>query len=404
MDPDDAERHLAPARVDDLLVLGVAEEAADGLRATVHIAPHEPFLVASDLLSRPLGPDHVTGITRPTTLLGHMTVRRPVRRALEVGTGNGILALLAARHAEHVVATDVNEHALELTRLNAALNGVTNVETRLGSFLEPVAGERFGLVFSNPPYVVSPATDYLFRDASMGDELSEHVVRTFPEVLDDGGYLSVTISWVAGDDVTGRPRRWLESTGCDAWLFHTTTDDALATAALWNRDVEHDAARYAERIDRWVAWYAEQRISALAYGVCVLHRRDGANWVRTSNLPLAPIGPASAQLERMFAAPARVGLEDVLVPAPDALLRQTLAYGGGAWSPRAIELALDGGLGFTAGLDAPSAAVVSALDGRPLRDVFAAARAQVDVDAGRFDSEALALVQQLAELGFVAGA
>src|SRR5581483_8369941 len=81
--------------------------------------------------------------------LASLTPRRRVARALDVGTGNGAQALLAARHSGHVVATNVTERALAFTRTNAALNGIENVETRAGSLFEPVAGETFDLITCN---------------------------------------------------------------------------------------------------------------------------------------------------------------------------------------------------------------------------------------------------------------
>ena len=121
------------------------------------------------------------GVHRPSVALAHLTVRGSVERALDLCTGNGIQAILLAAHAENVVATDVNARALAYAGFNAALNGVDNVETRLGSFFEPVEGERFDLVVANPPYVVSPESAYLFRDGGMrGDAVSEHVVRGTP--------------------------------------------------------------------------------------------------------------------------------------------------------------------------------------------------------------------------------
>ena len=71
-------------------------------------------------------------------LLHSLTPRRPIERALDVGTGGGIQALLAAQHARHVVATDVNPRALAYTQLSAALNGLENVEPRQGSLFEPI--------------------------------------------------------------------------------------------------------------------------------------------------------------------------------------------------------------------------------------------------------------------------
>ena len=82
-----------------------------------------------------------------------------MERALDVGTGNGIQAVLASRHAGAVVATDVSERALAFAEFNCDLNDADNVELRLGSFLEPAAGERFGLVVSNPPFAISPDHD-----------------------------------------------------------------------------------------------------------------------------------------------------------------------------------------------------------------------------------------------------
>ena len=83
----------------------------------------------------------------------------------------------------------MNARALAYAKFNAALNGVGNVETRLGSFFEPVDGEQFDLVVANPPYVVSPESAYLFRDGGLrGDAVSEHVVRHAPASLAPGAF------------------------------------------------------------------------------------------------------------------------------------------------------------------------------------------------------------------------
>ena len=105
-----------------------------------------------------MAPDHVLGISSAATSLAQLTVREPVARALDLGTGCGVQALHLAAHAQQVVATDVNKRALELTRFNAELNAVADrIEVREGSFFDPVAGELFDLVATNPPFVISPA-------------------------------------------------------------------------------------------------------------------------------------------------------------------------------------------------------------------------------------------------------
>ena len=153
---------LAPLLVE----AGVAEERDGSLRGLVRVVPHDDLLIASDRLDVE-GADRVAGVHRPSAVLAHLTISQEVERALDVGTGNGIQALLLSRHAGHVVATDVNPRALAVAAFNLALNGVTNIELREGSLLEPVAGERFGCIVSNPPYVVSPDAAFTFRDSGL---------------------------------------------------------------------------------------------------------------------------------------------------------------------------------------------------------------------------------------------
>ena len=116
--------------------------------------------IASDLGELALGhaiPEHhVLGVGGASTTLSGLMLAEPVELALDLGTGCGIQALHAARHAKRVIATDISERALELARFNAALNGFANIEFRLGSLFEQVAGERFGHVVSNPPFVITP--------------------------------------------------------------------------------------------------------------------------------------------------------------------------------------------------------------------------------------------------------
>ena len=161
-----------------------------------------------------VGADHVLGISPASTSLAQLTIREPVGRSLDLGTGCGVQALHLATHSDVVVATDVNERALRITRLNAALNGVGNVEVRDGSLFEPVADERYDLIATNPPFVISPATGerLVYRDSGLpGDRVVEHIVRTAPDHLTDGGWCQVLTNWVVARD-----RPWEERLG--GWL------------------------------------------------------------------------------------------------------------------------------------------------------------------------------------------
>ena len=75
-------------------------------------------------------------------------------------------AFLATRHAETVTGTDINPRALDLAAFGAALNGLHTLAWREGSLLEPVGEEMFDLITMNPPFIISPDNNYMWRDAA----------------------------------------------------------------------------------------------------------------------------------------------------------------------------------------------------------------------------------------------
>ena len=147
----DAEAAL-PGLVDPLCNAGLLEQSVSEVAARLDCRPYateseagpRDLWVVSDLTPgldgapNKVGADHVLGISAASTSLAQLTIREPVGRALDLGTGCGVQALHLAGHARQVVATDVNPRALWMTGLNAALNGSPNIQVREGSFFEPV--------------------------------------------------------------------------------------------------------------------------------------------------------------------------------------------------------------------------------------------------------------------------
>jgi release factor glutamine methyltransferase len=89
-------------------------------------------------------------------LAAHLDSRliAPDAEVLDMGTGSGVCAVFAARHAQRVVAVDINPAAVRCTGINAMLNHLEQrLEVRHGDLFAPVAGERFDLILFNPPFL-----------------------------------------------------------------------------------------------------------------------------------------------------------------------------------------------------------------------------------------------------------
>nr|WP_202469231.1 methyltransferase [Streptomyces sp. SID2888] len=241
----------------------------------------------------------VLGVGGASTTLAGITVRTPVGSALDLGTGSGIQALHAVRHATRVTATDVNPRALDITALTLALSGAPAADLREGSLFEPVRDdETFDLIVSNPPFVISPSrlapssspgsppgaapfTRLTYRDGGMGgDDLCRTLVQQAGERLNGGGFAQFLANWqhVEGEDWQDRLRSWVPR-GCDAWIVQREVQDITQYAELWLRDAgDHrgDTADYQARYDAWLDEFEARKVRAVGFGWIALRRTDAA--------------------------------------------------------------------------------------------------------------------------------
>jgi methylase of polypeptide subunit release factors len=409
-----AGRAVEPMQLEEWHAARLVRVEGDSVHPAVIFIPFWGLLLAADVWSAAPRQDYVMCFGASSVTVADLTVRRPSRRTLDVAAGNGLHALLAAAHSDRVVAVDCNPRAVHFAAINAQLNGLANVQVRQGDFFEPVRGEKFDLVISNPPYVISPEThSFVTASGLPEDQLCQRIIREVPPLLRDGGFCQFRCEWahVAGQDWQERLAGWFAGTGCDAWVIRHQTRDPGSYASDWIRETEVQSGEpAAERFERWIAYFARQRIEALSTGCITLRcRRGGTNWFRCDEAPELA-GPAGAPILRGFA------LRDFLDTVSDdgALLSARLRLApelrweehrepaAGGWRPTRDRLYLPDGLAAAADADTRLVALVGRCRGeRPLRDLLSEVASTMGRSLEQIEAEGLAVVRRLIEQGFL---
>jgi len=221
--------------------------------------------------------DHVLGIGQASITLANAIIREQAAKVMDLGTGCGIQALHAFSHSGSVTATDTNRRALALAAATARLNG-QSWDLRRGSLFEPVAGEQFDLIISNPPFVIGTGNQqYLYRDSGMaGDRMCESLVRSMPAHLRPGGTGQMLANWIvrAGTDWRERVGSWVAATGCDAWVVQREMADPAEYIALWLKDAGELGGRAAATAASWLDYFRAERVAGIGMGLVTLRRSE----------------------------------------------------------------------------------------------------------------------------------
>ena len=282
---DVAQRVLQPMDIDNWLEAGLIEVNDGQVTSLVKFIPYRGLLLISDFEWAPEAVSHrqpVMGITGSTQFLAKVTVRRPSRLTLDLGTGTGVQALLAARHSEQVISVDLSPRALEFARFNAQLNGVTNIEFIEGDLFEPVEGLSFDLIVSNPPFLISPESQCLYRDNPLdGDEFVRGIVREMPRFLNQGGFGQIVCNWIqpGNGDWVNRLSGWYKGLDCDGWVIRQSETEPSQYAQSWLNSYQTKDLK--QRQKAWLNYYQKNDIAAVGFGLITLRRNSkSSHWSR----------------------------------------------------------------------------------------------------------------------------
>ena len=363
------------------------------------LVPHDPGRAATGVAQ-----DQVLGVGAASLTLAAATPRDVVGSVLDLGAGSGVQALLADDHAGRVVATDRNPRATAYARLAGVLNDAP-LDARTGDLLEPVAGERFDLVVSNPPFVVGPGTRYTYRDSGLGgDEVCRRLVQGVPAHLADGGVAVLLANWLhrAGEDGDERVRSWFAGTGCDGWVVQRELAAPEDYVTAWLRDTD-EGPRFDELYDAWVQWFAEQRVEAVAFGI--IGMAPGRERVVLDDVEQPVAATWGEQVRAHFAAldlletdlrEARLRLRD------DVRLHSVARRTDDGWYADAQLLQQEAGLRWSGGVDVYGATLLAGCDGsRRLGDLLAVLASSAGISDAEAAEQVLPVVQRLVEQGFL---
>ena len=436
------------------------------VRALVDLRPHEAvddagevrWWVASDLgelvTGRALAPDHVLGVGGAGLTLAGLTPRTPVRTALDLGCGCGIQTLYLLRHAEHVVATDISARALAFTAFNAALAGVSvtgapgagsdiapssgldseadaasesgsdagHLELLHGSLLEPVAGRRFDLIASNPPFVLTPPAVreaglplMEYRDA--GGPILPGLVAGLGEHLEPGASAVMLGNWEHRGAGSWRDAvaAWLPE-GLDAWVIERELQDPVEYATMWLRDggltPERDPEAFDAALEAWIDDFEARDVRGVGFGYLIVHRprRPREPWRLLEEVTTSGQGVLGPHVAEVLEVRERLaGLDDEAVAdlcpllAPDVTEERHLIPG--AAEPTVILLRQGGGLGRTLQASTAVAALAGVADGELSVGQVASAVAALSelnaVDALALRAEMVEAARHLPTTGFL---
>lgn len=393
----------------------------------------------------PARPDHVMGVGGATrSLIAQLPLGPHMMllggSVLDLGTGCGVVALMLA-HAlasfdpQRIVATDISERALGFARANARLNGLHGqIEFRQGDLFAPVAGERFDLIASNPPFVITPRSSddrarYEYRDAGLiGDALAERVVLEAPNHLAPGGSLICLANWESPwgrnglDRVNDWVRRAADASGTlAAWIVERDRLDPVRYAETWARDggARPGDEEFDELIRSWLDDFSARRIVAIGLGSIRMQKLDPSAQTSQTSEELIRAEHVSdpffgnfpgSELANVFRQALRVAemsdeqMLELRWQRADAVV-ELREHRPGEDAPHSIRLQTDRPVARVVQADTLLAAAVGACDGELTLGQIADALAQIlEVDAEACAEALTAGVRELVWFGMLAPA
>lgn len=409
-------RTLVRSQVD---VRPVAHSAhrADGTEALVVSDPD------SSLEARTPRPDHVPGVGHaPLTLLNQVP-STPAGRLLDLGTGSGVLAMIV--DADETVATDIHDRALGFARASQRSVVDRTIDWRAGSWFEPVSGEEFDRIVSNPPFVVGPPADgQIYRDSGLElDDATRTVVEGAVKHLSPGGTAHLLGAWATSlsESAADRVAGWVPAEGIRAWIVQRDEVTPSFYVRTWTADGSVDPRTDAGQahVRRWLDYLGSRDITRIGLGYVHLQRIDGPSEVTFEVVDAPDLGYFGDEVAEYFARAQWLahqdadGILDNRFQLRPGLARENVEVSRSGltgdpatepgFRPEIIRITRTDGPGFSHEIDEALSSVLAGLSphGLNLRDVAGLYCAVNDLDEDEFTEALVPLIVDLVRHGMV---
>lgn len=182
-------KQLSSSFVDTALEMRLIEGAGGFLKSNVCLFPCYGNYLVTDHAAKNTAINQVMWLWGESYVLGGLVKRTPRRRAVDLGTGSGIHAILAADHSMSVIGADINPRAVAFATFNAMLNGKRNAQFVLSDLFKSIDG-TCDLLLANPPYAPDSAAkpgDNFWSGGVQGTDLLRRIVESLPVRLAPDG-------------------------------------------------------------------------------------------------------------------------------------------------------------------------------------------------------------------------
>jgi len=279
-------RHLNDREIEGLLDekhvkiyknIGLLDLDNEGYLSQVAIFPCKGKFFATDhMFTSGFLHNSVYPLGMDSYLLARVLMKIEAGRTLDLCTGCGVHAIIAADTSRRVVGIDRNPRAINFAKFNALLNQADNVSFEIGDLYDPVKGEKFDWIIANPPFVPSPDITLYFRHgSSSGEGVLKRVVSGIPEHLADHGYAQLVTNLVfrENEDYLTKVLKWLHGFPVNI-LTLATRYNSVSSYIMDHITTDPTSPKFDEDLILWTNSYLENGIIAIGDGLIFMKKAD----------------------------------------------------------------------------------------------------------------------------------